>query len=81
MASTLFSQQPTRRWSGGRNVVPYTGDNRCARCGATRLLMTYDQAALFIHGGYGATDRITIRACFCGTDTDLRTVNPRLAAV
>ena len=80
MAGQLFTTDARTRWQGGRYLVPYTGDQRCIRCGMTRLHVTYDQPALLRHGGYGATDRITVRACFCGTTRDLETINPRLLA-
>ena len=77
MATKLLDLEPHRHWQGGRALVPHTGPTRCVRCGLERTDITYAQPALFRHGGYGATDRITVRACMCGTTVDLTTLNPR----
>ena len=38
----------------------------CPDCGEPLRHLEYDQAALFTHGGYGATTRTIYATCVCG---------------
>lgn len=38
----------------------------CPDCGEPLDTHTVDQPALFIHGGYGATERTVLASCRCG---------------
>jgi len=42
----------------------------CPDCGRRLRLEILDQAALFIHAGYGATLRTVVRHCRCGWALD-----------
>jgi hypothetical protein len=46
----------------GAEIVPLPRD-ACLRCGGEITTFGVGQPALFIHGGYGATERTTIRLC------------------
>ncbi len=59
-------------WAGSRAVAVYKGRRPCVRCshGEVVRLTPYTQAALFYHGGYGATERVTADLCLsCGRVT------------
>jgi len=69
-------------WAGSRAVVPYDGTRYCPRC-SHGLLLRLDphiQPALFYHGGYGASERLTYDLCLaCGrvSVVQVETLNPR----
>jgi hypothetical protein len=65
----------------GMEIEPLPRDT-CLRCGADTTTIAVGQPALFIHGGYGATERTTIRLCTihdCGWTmvVHVQEVNPR----
>lgn len=71
----------TARWTGSLEIVPLPRD-RCLRCGAQVEQTTFGQPALFVHGGYGATERTTLAicsapGCWWWRTTDITEVNPR----
>jgi hypothetical protein len=63
----------------GRELVPLPTVT-CPDCGAATYLVTQDQRALFMHGGYGGTTRTVTRwcaVCRWGHVTEQTTENPR----
>ena len=64
-------------WLGSRALVPLD-DIICSWCHDT-FDVTYVQPALFVHGGYGATEGRKVRTCRCGAIFSVSsfTLNPR----
>jgi len=75
--SRLLELDQLEGWSGSRDLVPATSIV-CAWCGPT-FDITHYQPALFIDGGYGATEGRRIRGCECGAIqiTTVWPVNPK----
>lgn len=73
----LFETEEREIWQGSRDLV-VASSVVCAWCGDT-FDVTYTQAALFYHGGYGATEGKRIRGCVCGAIRSVSryTLNPR----
>ena len=44
------------------DIVPLARD-QCPSCSGALSDLTWDEPAMFLHGGYGATQRTTIRRC------------------
>jgi len=65
------------KWGGSRELV-WLASLDCQWCRGG-FDVTYEQPALFVHGGYGATDRIRVRGCLCGALflSSYATVRPR----
>ena len=51
------------RWTGTRLPAVYDGPRRCSRCGGTTVALVVTIDALFYHGGFGESSRITARTC------------------
>lgn len=59
----LFDPQATlRRWDGSRALVPIQRDC-CPSCFGTLREVRMTEAALFFHGGYGASRETTSVSC------------------
>jgi hypothetical protein len=76
--------EATRRhtWKGTRLPAVYEGQRGCPRCSIGYLvrMAPHAQPALFYHGGYGATERLTYDLCIaCGrvSVVEVETLNPR----
>ena len=65
MKAALFETPRRRRWRGSKALVPLPRD-ACPSCGGELQVLVVGQAALFRHGGYGATLASTVRWCHCG---------------
>jgi len=66
--SRLFDVDTKQRRALAGNLPVLVGHDVCPECQAPATDVTYDEPALFIHGGYGATRRTVVRHCrrFCG---------------
>ena len=78
----LFATEDRVKWNGTRDVVPYYGERGCSRCsfGVLVRLEPHTQPALFIHGGYGAAERMTYDLCLACRHVSIvqvETLNPR----
>jgi hypothetical protein len=63
MRPTLFdAPRETRTGSRCTDLLPLSR-TACLKCGGLTVLSTMSEAALFRHGGYGATRVVTRRAC------------------
>lgn len=76
-----FERPVRERWTG--NVLPVRREGRfaCHRCGTADSMVRldpYTQDALFFHGGYGASERMTAAVCLaCGRSSVLTTETVR----
>lgn len=70
------------KWTGERLPVPFHGQRFCSRCGwgSVVIQLPVTQPALFYHGGYGESERVTAAVCTaCHHSTVIRkeSVSPR----
>lgn len=49
------------KWTGGKELM--VREPGCPECGTPLIAASIHQPALFIHGGYGATKKITWALC------------------
>ena len=61
-ATPLFEfLERAERWTGGKALA--IREPGCPECGTPLIAASIAQPALFIHGGYGATRKITWAVC------------------
>lgn len=60
--SRLFTTETRKRWRGSR-ALAVLDPERCPACNGRVAHEATHQPALLRHGGYGATERRTLRVC------------------
>ena len=77
MTLLLETPEARTRWTGSREIVRLD-QLVCPNC-ETMYTDTFIQPAILRAGGYGASERITVRFCECGHIrlTTRETINPR----
>lgn len=77
----LFAVDTKPRRTLAGNLPELLGTTTCPDCGAATTDLTYTEAALFRHAGYGAHRTTTLRHCarFCGWGIEraITETNPR----